>query len=208
MSFIVLWFAALKPKAGAGEADAPAPAPAANAAPQSDAGAAKQLAERARDTASADAARAAATGGGAVTATGEATTAGSAAAAVAPGTGSAPAPPLSPAALKRLPAPVARALRERDVLVLLFHDGGRSADDRAVRRAVAHIGGERGRVRTHVAKLDAIARYAPLTRGAAVSQSPTVVVVDAQRKLETLVGFVDRGTIQQVVADAVRASRR
>ena len=41
-----------------------------------------------------------------------------------------------------------------------------------------------------------------ITRGADVTQSPTVVIIDRNRKVETLVGYVDRLTIDQAVTDA------
>ena len=56
--------------------------------------------------------------------------------------------------------------------------------------------------------LDQVRRpsYQAITRGANVDQSPTIVVADANLKAETLVGYVDRETIDQAVVDAIRAS--
>ena len=51
-----------------------------------------------------------------------------------------------------------------------------------------------------------VARYQAITRGVDVEQSPTIVVVDSNLKAVTLVGYVDRDTIDQAVVDAIRAS--
>ena len=84
----------------------------------------------------------------------------------------------------------------------------RSADDRAVapraqaRRAT--YGKQRLRGRARRSRTSPATR--PITRGVDVEQSPTIVVVDANLKAETLVGYVDRDTINQAVVDALRAS--
>ena len=49
-------------------------------------------------------------------------------------------------------------------------------------------------------------RYEKITRGATVAQSPTVVVVDRDRQAETLAGYADRVSIDQLVDDALRTS--
>jgi hypothetical protein len=104
-----------------------------------------------------------------------------------------------------LPLRVLRALGERKVVVLLFWSP-KSADDKAVRKAVAAVDRHDGKVLAHATHIKRIASYGQITRGADVSQSPTVVVVDRNRKVETLVGFVDRPSIDQAVTDALRNS--
>jgi hypothetical protein len=104
-----------------------------------------------------------------------------------------------------LPRPLAKAVQQHKVVALLFWNG-RSADDHAVRAAFRHVERFHGAVYTQVAPLKRIARYGPITRGADVQQSPTVVVVDRTLKANTLVGYVDAETINQAVVDALRAS--
>jgi hypothetical protein len=133
---------------------------------------------------------------GAATATGTAATGSEAPAAAA----AAPA-----VDVKGVPAPVAKAIEKDKVLVLLFWNG-KSADDRAVRSALRGVDDWNGRVVTHVAPIKTISRYGRIARGAEVEQSPTVVVVDPELRAETLVGFADTATIEQMVVDALRNS--
>jgi len=109
------------------------------------------------------------------------------------------------AAAGGLPVRVLRALGQRKVVVLLFWSP-KSAEDKAVRKALAGIDRHDGKVMAHATHLRRIARYGQITRGADVSQSPTVVVVDRNRKVDTLVGYVDRTSIDQAVTDALRNS--
>ena len=134
----------------------------------------------------------------------------SAAAGTAPGTtsvqpGAADVPAIDPADLVGLPKPVRRAVEDRKTLVLLFWNP-KSADDREVRRELRKVDDWNGRVAVQAAPIRTISRYGRITRGADVEQSPTVVVVDSQLRAETLVGYVDRVTIDQMVADALRNS--
>ena len=105
--------------------------------------------------------------------------------------------------LQGLPKPVARAVGDQKVVVLLFWNG-KSADDRAVRAAMRKVDHWNGRVHTEVARISQISRYNRITRGAEVEQSPTVVVVDRELSARTLVGYVDAATIDQAVVDAMR----
>jgi hypothetical protein len=125
--------------------------------------------------------------------------------ATAGATPAAAAPEADPAVLSKLPAGVARAVRRDKVLVLLFWNR-QSADDRAVRRSLRVVDRWDGRVFVDQADVRRISRYAPITRGANVEQSPTIVVVDRNLKAEALVGFVDAPTIDQAVLDALRNS--
>jgi hypothetical protein len=107
--------------------------------------------------------------------------------------------------LKGLPKDVRAAIRKDKVLVLLFWNE-KSPEDRSVRNAVREIGSRDGRVFVKTAPLTRISRYGRITRGANVEQSPTVVVADRELRAETLVGFVDRTSINQAVTDALRNS--
>jgi hypothetical protein len=104
-----------------------------------------------------------------------------------------------------LPIRVLRALGERKVVVLLFWSP-KAAEDKAVRKALEGVDRHDGKVLAHAAHVKRIAAYGQITRGANVEQSPTVVIVDRNRKVETLVGFVDRTSIDQAVTDALRNS--
>jgi len=104
-----------------------------------------------------------------------------------------------------LPLRVLRGLADRKVVVLLFWTP-KAAEDQAVRKALGGIDRHKGKVMAHATHLKRIAAYGQITRGADVEQSPTVVVVDRNRKVDTLVGFVDRTTIDQAVTDALRNS--
>jgi hypothetical protein len=104
-----------------------------------------------------------------------------------------------------LPQPVKAALADRKVVVLLFWSP-RAADDRLVREELAGVDRHGRKVVVHAAPMKRFARYQGITRGATVEQSPTVVVVDRDRKVETLVGYVDRVSIDQAVTDALRNS--
>jgi hypothetical protein len=104
-----------------------------------------------------------------------------------------------------LPLRVLRGLADDKVVVLLFWKP-KAAEDKAVRQALTGIDRHKGKVLAHATHVKRIAAYGQITRGADVEQSPTVVVVDRNRKVETLVGFVDRTSIDQAVTDALRNS--
>ena len=105
--------------------------------------------------------------------------------------------------LDGLPKPVARAIRKHKTLVLLFWNG-KSVDDKAVHDAVKRVDRWNGRVYVGTAPIDKIAKYGRIARGVDVEQSPTVVVADRNLHAETLVGYVDKLTIDQAVVDAFR----
>jgi hypothetical protein len=107
--------------------------------------------------------------------------------------------------LKGLPAPVRKAIRKDKVLVVLFWNE-KSPDDRAVRKSLRDFPTRDGRVFVHTAPLTRISRYGRIARGVSVEQSPTVVVADRELQAETLVGYVDRTTINQAVTDALRST--
>jgi hypothetical protein len=108
--------------------------------------------------------------------------------------------------LSGLPKPVARAIRKDKTLVLLFWNG-KSADDKAVHKALKHVDRWGGRVYVRSAPIKSIAKYGRIARGVDVEQSPTIVVADRNLHAETLVGYVDSLTIDQAVIDALRNTR-
>ena len=107
--------------------------------------------------------------------------------------------------LAGLPKPLRTAIRRDKVLVLLFWNP-KAADDRSVRAALRGVNRWDGRVFVHAAPLRRISRYGRIARGVSVEQSPTVVVADRDLRAETLVGYVDRLSIDQAVVDALRNS--
>jgi hypothetical protein len=187
----------------------PVPAKDPNAQTQSKPGAAVQQAVRGADNASARADQAA---GGAISDT-EGGTAASPATGVntnpvaqAPATGETSAPSVvDKQTLKTLPKDVRKAVRNRKVLAILFYNN-RSDDDRAVRRELDKVKDYGNQVFVDAHWIKSVGRYQALTRGVNVDQSPTIVVADSNLKAETLVGYVDAATINQAVADAIRAS--
>jgi predicted nucleotidyltransferase len=207
VAFLAAWMLFLRPKDDAGT-----PAAATPTAPSSrpvDAGGANsdslagKVVEEANEATAAQDARAEELAGGAgeTAATPNATAAkpvDDAAAGAEPGK-------LTQQASSGLPLRVLNALGERKVVVLLFWSP-KAAEDKAVRKALTGIDRHKGKVLAHATHVKRIAAYGQITRGADVEQSPTVVVVDRNRKVETLVGFVDRTTIDQAVTDALRNS--
>jgi hypothetical protein len=211
VAFLAAWMLFLRPSTDAGTPAAD-PAPAATTpveAGGADANSASgKLVEKANETAAAQDAKAEqladGTGETVVPAAG-ATATGGADAATATATGEPGKLTAKAAAAGGLPPRVLRALDDHKVLVLLFWSP-KSADDKAVRAALSRIDRHDGKVVAHATALKRIAAYGQITRGADVEQSPTIVVVDRDRKVETLVGYVDRTSIDQAVTDALRNS--
>jgi hypothetical protein len=210
LAFFAAWMLFLRPKDEAGTPAAATPVTQAEpqveaGGPKADTGAGKAV-ESANDTVAEQDARAEqlAAGSGETAAAPSATAttpAGDPAAAAAePGKLTKEA-----AAAGGLPIRVLRALGERKVVVLLFWSP-KSPEDKSVRKALKGVDRHDGKVLRHATHIKRIAAYGQITRGADVSQSPTVVVIDRNRKVETLVGFVDRPSIDQAVTDALRNS--
>jgi hypothetical protein len=103
--------------------------------------------------------------------------------------------------------PLVRAVDRGKVVVVLFANG-RSADDRAVRRAVARVSTHGGAVVKVVREIRAVGRYEALTAGADVSESPTVLVVAPNRTARTIVGLTTRAEVGQLVADRLATARK
>jgi len=202
VAFMAAWMTVLKPKPVTAEPDG-STATTTTQAPtaQSAAGQFAQRAEAAKATAESAAAKAAGEDtAAAATGTSAATKAGTTA--VATGGVTAAAKPAKPAGL---PTRVRTALADDKVVVLLFWTP-RAADDRAVHAELAKVDRHAGKVVVQAAPVARIARFQRITRGADVAQSPTVVVVGRDRKAETLVGYVDHVSVDQLVTDALRNS--
>lgn len=113
-----------------------------------------------------------------------------------------PAKPAKPAAPKveGVPAPVARALAKKRVVVLFFRQSG-AADDRAVASAVNAQKGRKG-VSVFTDNIARLARYRAAVAPLGISQAPTVVIVGRNGQAQLVEGFVDEGTLTQQVVDA------
>jgi hypothetical protein len=197
--FMAAWMTVLKPKDDTSVATAPTGNVATGQPAVSAPGKAAEAAKSAVDAANAKSAAGEAAVGE-TPATGTATTP-----STSTGSGTAAGAAKPAAAITGVPKPVAKALAADKVLVLLFWNKD-SADDRAVKQAVAKADRWNGRVVVQTAPIQSIAKYGRITRGVDVQQSPTVVVVDRNLAATSLVGYVDRQTVDQAVVDALRGS--
>jgi hypothetical protein len=213
VAFLAAWMLFLRPKDDAGTPaaatpTAPSSRPVEAGGTEADSLAGKAV-EKANEATAAQDARAEELAGGAATtpsATAVAPSATAVTPAEEPATGAEPGKlTAETAAAGGLPLRVLRALGDRKVVVLLFWSP-KAAEDKSVRKALTDIDRHKGKVLAHATHVKRIAAYGQITRGADVSQSPTVVIVDRNRKVETLVGFVDRTSIDQAVTDALRNS--
>lgn len=218
-----LWFVALRPKSSAGGESAATPATPVQTAPAPSSGAAPgtegltgaiDKAHGAVTTANGDAARAERSNAdGSSDAAADAPAAGSARPATDPraarraavtGSAGAAAPHAGGSAEVRA---VKRALRQHKAVAIAFVDPN-TADARAVAREVRHASHFGGRAVTFVAPLGRLSAYAFIMNRVEVTVAPTVVIVDPRRRATTIVGFTDRGEIEQRLADALASAKR
>jgi hypothetical protein len=203
VAFLAAWMLILRPKTE----EIPPPEPAA-AAPakqpgttaQSAAGKAVQAAVNAKATAE-SAAKARAGESAPQTAPAATTAAGPAPAAKA----AADKLGVEPSALASLPLGVQKALQARQIVVLGFFNRA-ALDDRLTQKQLEKVHRFHGRVYVHAAKLQKVQRYQVITRGADVSQTPSVVVIDRNMKAQLLTGYVDHVRVEQAIVDAMRRS--
>ena len=97
-------------------------------------------------------------------------------------------------------------LDARKVVVLLFWDRN-GTDDQEVRRAVSGVDRRGGKVAVHTAALSDLAGYEPITAGVPIVGTPTVLVVDRNRKALPISGLTVTREIDQKVDKAFRNSR-
>jgi hypothetical protein len=140
--------------------------------------------------------------------------------ATAPATTTTPAPKAeAPAAiaipadaLAKLPKDVASALQARKVLVLAVVGDDATPwspmadDDRYVRNALRKVNRYKGQVLIKQVPAGKLSTYGSLVNDLDVKQTPSVVVIDRDLKGRVLTGYVDRVSINQVIADARRDS--
>ncbi len=213
--FAVVWFVALRPKPDVASESAVAPAQTTPAAPGTEG--LSNAVDKAHDavtTANGDAERAAQSDAQATppaTAAQPQTSAGKSASGTA-GAGEHSARTGGASAKRHAAAhgrvQVARtALRQHKALAIAFVDP-HTADARAVGQELRHVSHFGGRAVTLVAPLAQLSDYGFITRQVEVTVAPTVVIVDPRHRATTIVGFADRGEIEQRLADALPAKRR
>jgi hypothetical protein len=99
-------------------------------------------------------------------------------------------------------AAVARAIARGKVVVLLFWEAD-AADDVATRGALRGLDLHGGRVVVRVVPIGRVARYASVTRGLKIAQSPTTVVIGRKRHTRVIVGLTEPRELAQAVGDAL-----
>ena len=119
-----------------------------------------------------------------------------------------PAPAAKPAStpVQRRVNAVLADLDDRKVVVLLFWDRN-GTDDQEVRRAVSGVDRRRGTVAVHTAALSDLAGYEPITAGVPIVGTPTVLVIDRNRKALLIQGLTVTREIDQKVTKAFKNSR-
>jgi hypothetical protein len=223
---LVVWFVALRPKPATHDQSAATP-PAASPATPAPTGAtapgaaglgrAVEKAHGAVTTANGDAARAEQTNADGAAVTRAAPSAAQPAASARTGAGAAAqrasktATHHAAAAAHRRAAgaqvlAVKRALRHHRAIAIAFVDP-RTADARAVAGEMRHVSHFGGRAMTLAVPLSSLSDYAFITKSVEVTVAPTVVIVDRHHRATTIVGFADRGEIEQRIADALAARR-
>lgn len=98
-----------------------------------------------------------------------------------------------------LPRPVARALAAKRTIVLFFRQG--AADDSATAAALAGARKVKG-VAVLSAPIERLARYSAVISGLGVAQAPAIAIVGRDREAQLVEGFIDAGTLRQLVMDA------
>ena len=123
-----------------------------------------------------------------------------------------PLEPLTAEQTKELPKVIVKALDQRKVFVVGVFDtkekrwARMARDDRAVRRELAKTNRYKGEVVATSSTLGKLSSLNAVIGDLGVTQTPSVVVVDRNRKAVVLTGFVERNAINQAIADARRNS--
>jgi len=98
-------------------------------------------------------------------------------------------------------ARVLRALAARRVVVLFFGQY-RGADDQATRGAVRAVGRDHKDVAVFAASIKDVSDYARVVASLGIQQSPSTVVIDRRGQARLVQGFLDAGSLHQLVTDA------
>jgi len=97
---------------------------------------------------------------------------------------------------------VAKALGQKDVVVLFFSRPG-AADDTGARQAVKKLDGIKG-VQLFSPNFEDLDDYRPILAGVGVAQVPAIVIVKPGRKAQLVEGYVDQKSLRQQVEDSLR----
>jgi hypothetical protein len=98
------------------------------------------------------------------------------------------------------PGRAARAVRKHKKVVILFGNA-RALDDRAMIPVIRSVD-KRTKALVLIDDIDAVDRYGKLPEDLAVSQTPSVVIIDRRGHARLIEGYVDSNTLTQAVADA------
>lgn len=91
--------------------------------------------------------------------------------------------------------------RHKVVAILFFNPA--AADDRAVKHELDEVPARGGKVVKLAVPLSELTRYPVITNQVQVTESPTLVLIDGQRKADMLTGFLDQLELSQRVSDAL-----
>jgi hypothetical protein len=97
---------------------------------------------------------------------------------------------------------VARALGQKDVVLLFFSRPG-AADDTGAEQAVKKLRGTKG-LQIFSPNFENLDDYRPILAGVGVAQVPAIVIVKPGKKAQLVEGFVDRQSLRQQVEDSLR----
>jgi hypothetical protein len=100
-----------------------------------------------------------------------------------------------------LPLPVSRAMAQKRVVVLFFHQRG-AADDEAAANAVAGLKHKGVKVSIFSDSIQHLGDYSQILSGVGVSQVPAIVIVGRDHQAKLIEGYVDPQTLAQEVADS------
>ena len=116
------------------------------------------------------------------------------------------AKPAAPAATADTPVKVERVLADIEkgkVVVLLFWNK-KLDDDREVYKAAAHVKRHDGKVSVRAASIDTLGDYERITRGVPVVTTPTVLVIDRDRRARSVAGLTVTSELNQLADRALK----
>jgi hypothetical protein len=97
---------------------------------------------------------------------------------------------------------IENGLNHHKVLAVLFFNPA-AADDQAVKHELHEIPARGGKVVKLAVPLSELTRYPVITNQVQVTESPTLVLIDGQRKADLLTGYLDQLELSQRVSDAL-----